>query len=490
MLWVGCANKYIIDDSMMLDVGDDLDSDGTYNGYTASELFTGQLTSTSFMFYEGTSFNESLNSWDVSNVTDFSSMFRRHSSFNSAVADWDMSSATNVSQMFSGDALEDDDTDVWIAFNQDISDWDVSNVTNFSSMFYKTQYFNQELNNWDLSSAEYLNGMFRYAYDFNQPLDNWNIQTVKQLNLMFYSALSFNQDISDWDTSNVLTFASMFYRAEVFNQDISDWDVSSATAMDHMFGYTVAFDQNLSSWCVSNISSEPRNFDLNASSTWTDDEKPIWGTCPACSNGIQDMDETLIDAGGVCGGDEDADGYLSEDDGGIDCNDSIYEINPGVTEVVGDGIDNDCDSSTFDDIDDYDIDGDGYSVNEDDCDDNDATIYSGATEIADDDIDQDCDGEDLSDDADGDGQTDADGDCDDTDATIYTGALDSTQNGVDNDCDGSIDEDYVAATEVNTAETREIYPDDDTFTTGEAEDAEYPEESDTPAAFMFLEGIR
>ena len=39
-----------------------------------------------------------------------------------------------------------------------------------------------------------------------------------------------------------------------------------------------AFNQNLTEWCVSNITSEPENFATN--SVLTEDNKPIWGTCP------------------------------------------------------------------------------------------------------------------------------------------------------------------------------------------------------------------
>jgi hypothetical protein len=82
-----------------------------------------------------------------------------------------------------------------------------------------------------------------------------------------------------------------------------------------------------------------------------------------------------------------------------DLNDKIY---PGATEVWYDGSDGNCDG-----LNDYDQDFDGYvhedhdaqaggsASGTDDCDDTDDSINPDATEIIDDGIDQDCDGEDL-----------------------------------------------------------------------------------------------
>ena len=92
--------------------------------------------------------------------------------------------------------------------------------------------------------------------------------------------------------------------------------------------------------------------------------------------------------------DDDGDGY-TEDQG--DCDDFNAGVNPGVTEVTYNGVDDDCDEETPDD----DLDGDGYLL-EDDCDETDASIYPGATEICEDGVDQDCDGQD-SECSDGDG---------------------------------------------------------------------------------------
>jgi hypothetical protein len=152
-----------------------------------------------------------------------------------------------------------------------------------------------------------------------------------------------------------------------------------------------------------------------------------------------------------------------------DCNDFSNAIYPGATEIIADGIDQDCDNvdSCY-----TDADGDNYgstdvsdgstlscstgdgAVTNDDCDDTSATVYRGAPEVVADGIDQDCDAVDSCfRDADRDnfGTTVViDGssldcesgtgaplstDCNDRYATIYPGAAEVTADGIDQDCD-------------------------------------------------------
>ena len=168
--------------------------------------------------------------------------------------------------------------------------------------------------------------------------------------------------------------------------------------------------------------------------------------------------------------DNDGDGYYAENDCGtaIDCNDNDKNIHPDAIEICGDGIDQDCDGRDAvcdPDPNDMDNDGDGYTENQGDCNDNDKNIDPGATEICGDGIDNDCDGEKDEDcgtlntyylDADGDGYGDSaqstedtsrpsgyvsnNDDCDDSDDTINPHAEEVCNDGKDNDCDGDVDE--------------------------------------------------
>ncbi|MBW1809918.1 MAG: lamin tail domain-containing protein, partial [Deltaproteobacteria bacterium] len=152
-----------------------------------------------------------------------------------------------------------------------------------------------------------------------------------------------------------------------------------------------------------------------------------------------------------CCADLDQDGYQDINCGGLDCDDSNENVNPGQEEISCDGLDNDCDPQTIDDPDPIDVDEDGYTLNcGGDCDDNDENVNPAAIEIECDQVDNDCDPLTADDpdptDVDEDSYTLGCGqDCDDSDDEVHPDASEGPAGDAtcsdtkDNDCDSDTD---------------------------------------------------
>jgi len=134
-----------------------------------------------------------------------------------------------------------------IAFNQSLNSWNVSNVTKMRSMFGEAESFNQPINAWNVSKVRNMSFMFHAASNFNQPLNNWNTSNVENMSFMFVHAISFNQPINDWDVSNVINMEGMFLGAILFNQPLNSWDVSNVIKMNGIFANS-AFNQPINNW--------------------------------------------------------------------------------------------------------------------------------------------------------------------------------------------------------------------------------------------------
>jgi surface protein len=266
------------------------------DSFTASDFLdtiSVNITSMLNMFY-GSSFNQSIANWDVSNVTDMIGMFR-NSGFDQNISAWNVSSVKYMRYMFYNSN-----------FNQNISEWDVSNVIHMNGMFADSP-FNRDISNWDVSNVTNMQYMFTNT-NFNQDLGSWNVSKVGDMRQMFFAASNFNQDIGSWDVSAVSDMSWMFYVATNFNQDINSWDVSNVTNMSDMFRNS-GFDQNISAWNVSGVRDFRNMFNQSSLSISNYDALLIgWSSLPELNynlsfhggnsqycNGESARNDTLID---------------------------------------------------------------------------------------------------------------------------------------------------------------------------------------------------
>jgi surface protein len=198
-------------------------------------------------------------------ITDMSSMFYNASTFNENIGSWDTAAVTNMSAMFYNA----------LTFNQNIGSWNTAAVTNMFFMFNSASAFNQNIGSWNTAAVTSMSYMFNSASAFNQNIGSWNTAAVTNMSFMFIAASAFNQPIGSWNTAAVTDMSYMFYNASAFNQNISSWNTAAVTNMSAMFYNASAFNQNLRGWNVSNVVNKPPpSFSTDPPLTSTNN--PVW----------------------------------------------------------------------------------------------------------------------------------------------------------------------------------------------------------------------
>jgi len=234
-------------------------------------------------FYNATTFNQNIGSWDISNVISIGQMFGNAVAFNNAgspdIGKWDTSKVQFMFFTFYNATN----------FNQDISAWNVglatpklqngfrdgsalitanmplafqpsiSLATNGVTIIYtglvpttEPLFIQANLRGTGMewfavvtdNSIGYINSYaknIQAGIDYFKPLGQANpvifnnivTTLITNMSEMFYNATSFNEDISSWDTSNVTYMSFMFYNATSFTQNLSGWNVSSVIYRDN-----------------------------------------------------------------------------------------------------------------------------------------------------------------------------------------------------------------------------------------------------------------
>src|SRR5690625_3389538 len=119
-------------------------------------------------------------------------MFSGATSFNQSLQGWNVESVSEMYEMFSGAA----------SFDQNLNAWDVSAVTDMGGMFRGALSFNGDIENWDVRDVIYMDEMFFKAFAFDQNLGNWSIGAVNNMEMMLDSSglslVNYDHTLAGW----------------------------------------------------------------------------------------------------------------------------------------------------------------------------------------------------------------------------------------------------------------------------------------------------
>ena len=219
----GCANMQVTASNGptigAVDIGESFSGCTALTGGVGMNSWDTSLATGTFqMFFFCENFNTSLSTWDLGSALTTQDMFRDAALFNSAPPVI-TSTTTDIRGMF------------WsTSFNQLVDTWNVTSVTRFDSLFRNCP-FNRPLNTWSLNSVTDMFGMFFNNVAFNSAIFNIPTSNIVLTNC-FGGATSFNQPIP-WSTNNVVSITGFLNGASSFDQNLGSMNLQNVTSLDN-----------------------------------------------------------------------------------------------------------------------------------------------------------------------------------------------------------------------------------------------------------------
>ncbi|MCW8598230.1 BspA family leucine-rich repeat surface protein, partial [Acinetobacter baumannii] len=275
---------------------------GAYPDYSLGVHTDGATTINGICMRIG-SFNQRVNSWDVSQVEDAGYCFANATNFDREV-NWDAPKLLSINNLLMGTAKFNKDITIRSAKPTNISfmlngaasfnsklNIDTSECDNFSNMLAGAKKFNQPLTNFNFGKAVFLNNFLLGAASFNQTVEFGNTPNLVEAYYLFAESafnkpIKFNapnlRDASGWFSYNkvfnntitgsfrsVVSMAYFFWYATSFNQPINDWDIRNVSNFEGFMRGATSFNQDLSAW--------PAKFNVNANMADVS-SAPNWST--------------------------------------------------------------------------------------------------------------------------------------------------------------------------------------------------------------------
>ncbi|MEC5496667.1 BspA family leucine-rich repeat surface protein [Acinetobacter baumannii] len=275
---------------------------GAYPDYSLGVHTDGATTINGICMRIG-SFNQRVNSWDVSQVEDAGYCFANATNFDREV-NWDAPKLLSINNLLMGTAKFNKDITIRSAKPTNISfmlngaasfnsklNIDTSECNDFSNMLAGAKKFNQPLTNFNFGKAVFLNNFLLGAASFNQTVEFGNMPNLVDAYYLFAESafnkpIKFNapnlRDASGWFSYNkvfnntitgsfrsVVSMAYFFWYATSFNQPINDWDIRNVSNFEGFMRGATSFNQDLSAW--------PAKFNVNANMADVS-SAPNWST--------------------------------------------------------------------------------------------------------------------------------------------------------------------------------------------------------------------